>query len=209
MKPVVFVPNPIEEAAKNTFSKDLGNLRRFQYTLREPGPNRAFFAFNGQGKDRNIHYLSADNYSTSAHQGTSWPLNEWGRWREEFLDRRDQPIPSAVEDPAEAPEAEAQIKQAITEFYEASRPPAAISMEVLDTEYFKFGRDYFVGDYVQVDIDGEIITDILREVSLVEEGGRYTITPTVGTGDASETPALYRQVRRIWNRLDKIGKRDD
>ncbi|OEV28679.1 hypothetical protein AN220_00680 [Streptomyces nanshensis] len=77
----------------------------------------------------------------------------------------------------------------------------------MDTEGFQFGRDYFVGDYVQVEIDGETVTDILREVKLVEENGTMTITPTVGTGDASETPEIYKQVRRIAGRLDTIGKR--
>ncbi|MEV2279178.1 hypothetical protein AB0I72_26715 [Nocardiopsis sp. NPDC049922] len=205
--PRLFFPNPEESAKKNTFSPALGNLRRYQYSLRSPGANRAFFAFDGQGKDRNIHYFPVDNYDEETGEGASWPLGEWGIWKEEFLDRRDQAVPGSLTDPNEQAEAEAQIQQAKREFYEASKPQAAISMEVLDTEEFQFGRDYFVGDYVQVDIDGELITDILREVNLVEESGRYTITPTVGTGDASETPALYRQVRRIWNRLDMIGKR--
>lgn len=185
----------------------MGNLRRYQYTIKEPGNNRTFFAFDGEGVNRNFHYVSHDHFDVETYRGESWPLGEWQAWKEEFLDRRDQKVPASLEEADEKASAEAEIKQAILEAHEESKPKAAISMEVLDTEFFQFGRDYFVGDYVQVDIDGEILTDILREVQLVEEDGRFTITPTVGTGDASETPEIYKQVRRIWGRLDKIGKR--
>lgn len=205
--PKVFYPTNIENAPENTFSPELGNLIRFQYTIKEPGPNRAFFAFDGEGKDRNIHFFPTTNFNPDTGSAPVWPLDEWGTWKEEFLDRRDQPAPASLTDPDEKAAAEAEIKQAKLEFYEASKPVAALSMEVIDTEFFKFGRDYFLGDYVQVDIDGEMVTDILREVHLVEEEGRFTITPTVGTGDASETPKIYQQVRAISSRLDVIGKR--
>lgn len=207
MKPVMYFPNPEEQARKNLFSVGMGNLRRYQYTIKEPGSNRAFYAFDGEGKERNIHFMSADNYVEESNQGEPWPLGEWGAWKEEFFDRRDQAVPESLEEEDEKREAEAQIQQAKREFFEESRPTAALTMEVMDTEFFQFGRDYFIGDYVQVDIDGEVLTDILREVHLVEEDGSFSITPTVGTGDASETPTLYRQVRKIWRRLDTIGAR--
>ncbi|GAA2665186.1 Gp37-like protein [Nonomuraea recticatena] len=143
---------------------------------------------------------------------TNWRMNG-----ERFIDRRDipvaynlnrEPINPDTSAPAVPGEYMLQLDQAEREAWEDLAPKGALSMSPIDSDQLQFGRDYGLGDRVTVDIDGNPISDILREVRLSDsssEGPR--VAPLLGSSGATETPTLYRQVRRIWDSIKKLEAR--
>ncbi|MFD8527808.1 hypothetical protein ACFV0L_10410 [Streptosporangium canum] len=164
---------------------------------------------------------SANKYFlVDAFEVVSAPLvtNEWN-WNalEEFVDRRDIPIAYRPSDRAimnadtgaiaTASELAAVSDAALEAAYEAA-PKASLSLTPVDTDLLAYGRDYFLGDRVSVVVDGEHVTDVLREVRLTDSfTGGPVIRPVIGTQGATETPSLYRQARRIWQALKRLETR--
>jgi hypothetical protein len=63
---------------------------------------------------------------------------------------------------------------------------------VTDTPYLTFGRDYFLGDIVTIEVTpGNAYADVVTSVELTASPGQdptYTITPKIGhSGDATTT----------------------
>lgn len=75
-----------------------------------------------------------------------------------------------------------------------------IRLTLAETETFRYGKSFKVGDRIRF-VDGPIdITDVVREVTLsktVSEG--LLVTPTVGTADSITSPhhIIYRAVRKL------------
>ncbi|MFC4117534.1 Gp37-like protein [Nonomuraea zeae] len=144
----------------------------------------------------------------TGHDWVSTPL-------ETFVDRRDIPVAIGVNgmpinpddgSPA-APEALAELDQAADEAIAESAATAALSITPVDTPSLRYGHDYEVGDIVSVLVDGQVITDVLREVHLSDGTEGPAIKPVIGTEGASETPTLYREIRKLWNSLRKLESR--
>lgn len=143
--------------------------------------------------------------------------SQWGSFAaERFADRRDIPVKRASDgspiDPETSlpvvPSVLAELDQAGTESLLEASATASLSVTPIDTETVKFGRDYQLGDVVSVSINGVSLTDVLREVRLVdtiEEGPR--VHPTVGSADASETPYLYRKIKQLEAAIKKLEAR--
>ncbi|MEU7863482.1 hypothetical protein [Nonomuraea sp. NPDC049141] len=143
-----------------------------------------------------------------AYEWSSTPI-------ERFVDRRDIPVqrgndgtPINPDSGAPAdPAALTQLDQAADEAITESAATAALSITPIDTPTVRYGHDYEVGDVVSVQIDGQTITDVLREVRLSDGAEGPSIKPVIGSDGASATPNIYREIRRLWSSLRKLEAR--
>jgi hypothetical protein len=99
------------------------------------------------------------------------------------------------------------LDQAADEAIAESAATASLSISPVDTPSLRYGHDYEVGDIVSVLVDGQLITDVLREVHLSDGDDGPAIKPLVGTDGATETPTIYREIRKLWNSLRKLEAR--
>lgn len=140
---------------------------------------------------------------------------EWAHRGERFYDRRDIPVawnsthtslidPSNNNAPANASVYLPLIEQATLEAWDDVGARSSLSMTPIDTELAMYGRDYRLGDIVTVDINGQQVTDILREVRLSDGDEGPRVTPTIGDPQATSTPGLYTTIRRLWSRMRKL-----
>ncbi|WP_446686017.1 siphovirus ReqiPepy6 Gp37-like family protein [Nonomuraea roseola] len=189
------------------FSPEAGTLAAYTYRLTAPTASRLVLAAQGEGRNRWL----------KQYDDTSSTPTEWFRTPlERFVDRRDVPVargangsPVNPDDPAQPadPAALAQLDQAAAEALAESQALGELSVTPIDSEHFRYGVHYEVGDVVSVDVRGDIITDVLREVRLSDGGDGPRVSPVIGTAGASATPGLYREVRRIWNSIRKLEAR--
>ncbi len=200
---------PRDKSKEARFSKELGNLREFTWSLTAPTVTRVIVACQGTGKGRYL-YQQIDSESEA----------EWGIQIEQFLDRRDLPIKA---DPTTGLPVKADLTVTDEQFNTAKQAVLDAATEALntgakngnfqiypvDTPQIKFGRDYFVGDIVTVSIDGVEYTDIVREVSItVDQGGdTQTVTPTIGEQGSGNPLNLYKTVFDMREKLRKLEAR--
>ncbi|WP_343955613.1 Gp37-like protein, partial [Nonomuraea longicatena] len=155
-----------------------------------------------------VDALRVTGVPSVARQWSNTPL-------EKFVDRRDIPVargssgvPVNPDDGAGAsPDALTQLDQAADEIFAESAASGQLSVTPIDSDHFRFGVHYQVGDIVSVDVHGRTVTDVLREVRLSDGGDGPRVTPLVGTDGASSTPTLYQEVRRIWTSIRKLEAR--
>ncbi|MFI8815718.1 MULTISPECIES: siphovirus ReqiPepy6 Gp37-like family protein [unclassified Streptomyces] len=200
---------PRDRTKEVRFSRELGNLREFTWSLTAPTVTRVIVACQGTGKGRYL-YQQIDSESEA----------EWGLEIESFLDRRDLPLKAdpntglpikadlSVTD-AQFTTAKQAVLDAATEALNSGAKNGNFQIYPVDTEQIKFGRDYFVGDIVSISIDGVEYTDIVREVSItVDQGGESeTITPTIGEQGSGNPLNLYKTVFDMREKLRKLEAR--
>ncbi|MFD8594548.1 siphovirus ReqiPepy6 Gp37-like family protein [Kitasatospora sp. NPDC059646] len=200
---------PRDLSKKIRFSKDLGNLREFVWTLTAPRVTRVIVACQGDGAERYIY-----------QQVDAEAEYEWGVSIEQFVDRRDLPLKT---DPATGLPMKATPDVADADFENAKKAVISAAETVLtegakngnfqiypiDTPQCTFGRDYFVGDIVTVSIDGTEYTDILREVVIsVEDGGKTTsVAPKIGDQGTGNPLNLYKTVFELREKLRRLEAR--
>jgi hypothetical protein len=200
---------PRDRSKDVRFSRELGNLREFTWSLTAPTVTRVIVACQGAGKNRYL-YQQIDTESEA----------EWGVQIEQFLDRRDLPIKAdpttgvAVKaDLSVTDEDFATAKQAVldaaTEALSNGAKNGNFQLYPIDTPHIKFGRDYFVGDIVTVAIDGVEYTDIVREVSItVDQGGQTeTVSPSIGEQGSGNPLNLYKTVFEMREKLRRLEAR--
>jgi hypothetical protein len=201
--------SPQDRSRDVRFSKELGNLREFTWSLSAPTVTRVIVACQGTGKNRYL-YQQIDTASE----------DEWGLQIEQFLDRRDLPIKA---DPTTGAPVKADLtvtdeqfntaKQAVidaaTEALNTGAKNGNFQLYPIDTPTVKFGRDYFVGDLVTVSLDGVEYTDIVREVSItVDAGGQTeTVAPSIGEQGSGNPLNLYKTVFDMREKLRKLEAR--
>lgn len=172
---------PADRTRTAIFSVELGNLAGYDYAITAPGANYAYVGGQGEGTTRAF-----------VEGGDQASIDEWGRV-ETFRDRRDS-------------ELIADLEQTRTEALVEGAATSALSMTPVQTDAVRFGRDYGLGDVVTVTVDGEQITDVVREVTLtMRPDGAEDVVPVVGTPGASDPRArqlfdvMRRQARRVSN----------
>lgn len=203
----VFQPRDLSKSIR--FSPELGNLREFIWTLSAPKVTRAIVACQGEGVDRYI-YQKVDTAAES----------EWGLQIEQFIDRRDLPIMtnqvdgSPMKRSADVTDTEFQqaleaMEQAAADALKEGEKKGNFQIYPIDTEQIKFGRDYFVGDLVTVEVDGTEYVDIVREVSItVDDGGNaLSVSPKIGEQGSGEPLNLYSSVYEMRKKLRKLEAR--
>jgi len=204
----LFTPRDLSKTIR--FSKELGNISAFTWTLTAPTVTRAIIACQGTGSSRYM-YEQIDT-ATEA---------EWNLSIEQFTDRRDLPIKA---DPttgaatkadltttdADFATAQAAVLTAASDALTSGAKNGAFQITPIDTDLVKFGRDYFVGDIVTVSVDGTEYVDLVQEVTItIDQGGQTrTIQPSIGQDDSSSTvPNIYTTVAAMRDRLRKLEAR--
>jgi hypothetical protein len=101
------------------------------------------------------------------------------------------------------------VEQAADEVLKEGEKSGNFQIYPIDTEQVKFGRDYFVGDLVTVDIDGTEYVDMVREVTItVDDGGNaHTVAPKIGEQGTNDPLNLYKSVFEMREKLRKLEAR--
>ncbi|WP_436776052.1 Gp37-like protein [Yinghuangia sp. YIM S09857] len=172
------------------FSRDIGNLTSAQYSFSSPKATHVIVASKGTDGNTGRYYHTAD-----------YPAGpEWGRRVERYAERDD------VDPPAVPNSGDANyrlLRAASREEFEENRGGGYLSVTPIDTEQIRFGRDYWPGDRVSCSINGLDVVDVVREVTISDTAEGFEISPTIGGQDATETPDLYVQVRKLWTALGR------
>lgn len=203
----IFTPRDLSKEVR--LSPDVGNLREFIWTLSAPKATRAIVACQGEGKGRYL-YQKIDTAMEA----------EWGLQIETFVDRRDLPL---ITDPvtggpkkASGDVTDAEFTSAVAAVAEAAATALSegtgngnFQVYPIDTEQIKFGRDYFVGDFVTVAVDGTEYVDMVREVSItVDDGGNaVSVSPKIGEQGNGDPLNLYKTVFEMREKLRKLETR--
>lgn len=203
------------------FGKDLGNLRAYNYKLNGPTRTRAIIAGSGKGIDQYYALRQDDSFDPPGWDDIRhWTAleREWDISGEILSDRSDidwdfhnsSTIPSGdtywAADPPEASIEDTAIDQAAQEIFTDHGPSASITMDVLDTPEQAYGSHYSLGDKVTIIIDGETRQEVIQQVTFRHDSDGLKIIPVAGTAlTANTVPYVYRQLRRIWNKLTGVG----
>jgi hypothetical protein len=101
------------------------------------------------------------------------------------------------------------IEQAADDVLKEGEKNGNFQIYPIDTEQIKFGRDYFVGDFVTVEIDGTEYVDMVREVNItVDDGGNaVTVAPKIGEQGSGDPLNLYKSVFEMREKLRKLEAR--
>lgn len=171
------VYEPADRTGTAVFSRDLGNLAGYSYSTAAPAADYVYVGGQGEGTLREV-----------VEGGTQADIDVYGRI-EQFRDRRDVDTTATLE-------------QARTEALAESQPGTSLSINPIDTPAVSFGVEYVLGDRVTVDVEGERIQDVVREVVLTLTSDRgEQVTPLVGTPGAASPQALALFARQ--ERLDR------
>lgn len=172
---------PLDRRASALFSRDLGNLRSYSYTIEAPEANYIYVAGGGEGTAR-VFVEGGDTTSITLYSRI-----------EEFRDRRD------TTDTGE-------MTQTRDEELLIKGPKTNLQIEPVDTAALQFQRDYNLGDRVTVVVDGAPIQDAVREVALLlrtDEG--ETVTPTIGSADTQGTDLVARLYSALGNARRRVS----
>ncbi|MDT0451874.1 siphovirus ReqiPepy6 Gp37-like family protein [Streptomyces hesseae] len=176
------------------FSPGLGNLSSYSYQLTAPRTTRAIIAAQGQGKDR--FFWQWDTPDAEA---------EWARVGETFVDQRDTAIPARLD---ASDDQFRSLRTSAANALQQGGAQADLSLAPIDTEQCQYGRDYRTGDTVTVTTTaGTDLVYPVREVHLTDAADASSVQATVGTEAATQTPALYAQVRRLWQAVHQLNTR--
>mgnify|MGYP001215871432 CR=1 FL=1 len=202
-------------------SPESGTVQGYEYTIQAPEATRVIVGGGGEGKDKYFQYISNRDYDPPGWTdpyGEGWTAleREWNITAERYVDesiewqfRQDpgKPSPWALDPNPVSPEQYA-IDRAARRVFDETAPSGGITLDVVNTPECRYGEDYELSDLVRVQIDGETRHELVREVRLsysAEDG--LKIQPTVG--DSSTTPQVYRQIRRLWDRVTGTRTSED
>lgn len=179
----VFVP--VDRSDTVVFSKTAGNLAAYSYTLSAPTATWVTVAGQGEGVLRDILDVTDTTLS-----------DDWDAVVRVLVDRRDT---SDDDDYAQ---------EAVTTLIEGGAT-AGLSLTPIDTPELTYGVHYGLGDVVSVDIDPSTrVTDVLTAVRITAAPDTgEVISPVVGSGDSTETPALFATLRDLGTRIGLLERR--
>lgn len=166
------------------FSEAKGNLNGWEFNRYAPQITQAIVAGQGEGTARNIQIF---NDPTS-------PQTQWGFFIEQFVDRRDTNVM-------------AEMQQAAWEAFEAMNQGFSLTIEPLDTDNIKFGRDYLLGDKITVEVDGIEYIDTITEVKYEYRPETVRITPTIGNAELFRKLDMYRVLQQLAVRMAGLERR--
>lgn len=173
---VQFQPfEPADKTGSVRFSVELGSLASHGYQATIPAVNHVYVGGGGEGTARTI-LERQDPHAIAAH----------GR-REDFRDRRD------TTDPTE-------LAQAAQEHLDENKGTVTLTLTPVETGQLTYRADWDLGDKVTVDLDGQPITERIREIKQAWTGDEHTIRPLVGTPGATE-------MLRVFTAIDKANRR--
>ena len=180
------VTEPRDLSGDIRFSTELGNLASFQYSQEAPQVNAVLIAAGGEGTQRMILEV-ADTASINSG---------WGRI-EAFRDRRD--TTEIV-----------QMQHTADEELAKGAQRLSLQVDVADTEYMKYGRDWGVSDRVSVEIDGVRFDEIVREATVTwAPDAPERVSVVIGSPEATAPHVLniFAAQRQIAARTAQLERR--
>lgn len=180
---------PVDRSASAVFSREMGNLRGYEYVTEAPTGNAIYVAGQGEGNARVIR-LREDTASVALYN----------RRIEVFVDRRDATTT-------------AELDQTGDEDLVRRADRGQLNLQPIDTEGLSFlaadlTRGYQLGDKVTVIVHGVPVQELVREVriTLSPEKGEE-LEPVVGTPGAVLTHTDTYVLRNIHRRLSLQERR--
>lgn len=197
-------------SARTRFSAEIGNIKSYTYTLNAP---KATVVWAGLDQEDDLKPQTQNLWYADRSSGL---LNApWSMLAEVFTEhsdlqlfKRDADGKIIIDDGTHKPITQTDlINSAINQDFVDNGPTGSLAVEPIDTIGSRFGIDYGLGDVVTVAVDGTEITNILREVHVSDTSDGPVITPTIGDPDATESPALYKDVKRLWDSVRRLQRK--
>ncbi len=166
---------PSDKTSNAKFSRDLGNLLDYDYSLSRPKANYVYVLGGGQGTARKIMEL-----------GDSTSISDWGRI-EGSVDARDTSDLDTMYARGSA-------------YLDQNKSQVNFSCTAIDTDTCTFGADYDLGDKVKIWLpDGTTISDLVREVKIeLTRGGGEDIKIGIGNpGNGAILTPANAALRRV------------
>lgn len=176
------VYEPQDKSRIVVFSRERRNLAGYRYSVEAPQSNFVIGGGTGEEEARVFAYLGDE--PSRALYGTI----------ETFDDQRN------ISDQAEL------IKSINNKMIEQTEK-TELEIQPLNVEPNLFMRDYTLGDRVSVEIQGEVIQDLIRSISVEVTEDVEKVTPVVGTPGVGTRFRLFDQVRNLEGRLGQIERR--
>ncbi|WP_027930690.1 siphovirus ReqiPepy6 Gp37-like family protein [Amycolatopsis thermoflava] len=173
---------PQDRTATVMFSEKLGNLADFTYSIEAPEANYVYVGGDGEGTARTFKERS---------DGES--IARWGRIEGELVDR-----PGTTDT--------TQLEQAGDEALIDRQEKVSLSLTPIESKYMRFGADFYLGDKVTVQLEGDTedgrIQEVIREVKIsLTPDGPCLVTPSVGTPGRQDIYRVFRAIQDIRDRL--------
>lgn len=187
---VVQVPGPslefqvyitTDRTASIVYSRGIGNLRKLAFRSTAPTATVAIVGGDGTGDSRTIVEV-ADTDAVA-------------KWRriESFVSNDAPDTPT--------------LTQAGNEALISAGETAQISATAIDNSDVIYGRDYFLGDMISVEVSpGRLYPQPITAVTIKVVDGVETVQPTIGTGNATADGAQVAQLRTILQRLGDLER---
>jgi len=180
------IVEPTDKTSFVRFSRSLGNLGKYEYEDNRPEFNYLRVAGGGEGVGRAF-----------VEGGDAASIEKWGLIEGPLRDRRDT---------TEL----AQLEQTLYEDLVAGASKLSLSIEPKDTQFLKYGVHWGLHDRVTVEVDGEIFTGIVREVTRTWSQDKPSeIRVVVGTPEsvALNVPRLFIAQKRVAARTAQLERR--
>lgn len=174
---------PTDRSRYIRLSEDNDALGEWSMERTRPEVTKVLVAGQGEGDARTLILVEGNT-------------NDWGVNRLVFQDRRDT-------------DELADLQQAGEDTLLDNAETATISLDLVDTPDMEFGKDYWLGDIVTVQLaDGATIVDGVQEVELDYTAQGRTGKLTVGpTGEEHEPDALVKLVKDLRARIQALETR--
>lgn len=166
-----------------TLTEESGVVEDGEFTLKAPTATRVVIGAHGEGTAR-YFYRKIDSALEAAWGAAGKPFVV-----ERFVDARD-----VENDGNRTQRLEARADEALAE----GAPKATLKARLAETDAFRFGKTFDVGDEVAVQLAGApVLTDVVREVQLEwSQGSGMTVTPLVGEWSDSTLDVALQYVGR-------------
>lgn len=158
-----------------TLSQESGTIMGGSYSLQAPTATRVVVGGQGEGVLREFK-----GYPDLPREAA------WGRIVEVFRDARDSESGDVYKERADETLAEGAAR-------------ASLSLQLTETEHFRYGGPHGLrlGDKITAEINGQTITDTLREVQLQFDKDGDRVTPIVGERSDDPDVTLAKQLRAL------------
>jgi hypothetical protein len=178
------------------FSLDLGNLDSADYEVVAPETTNAILGAGRTATFTNGPFVAA-NLVGYSRTDALFPI-----YNETFVDVGEI-------DPA-ATDFTTQLDNAADEHFDAASGQISLEIKPISTDALQFGRDYFLGDTVQVAVPGLTFTEQIREVDLTygsDDNEQIGLVIGTAEGYRRRTPGLYRRYTDLKKLIKKVEVR--
>ncbi|MBA4544001.1 siphovirus ReqiPepy6 Gp37-like family protein [Thermoactinomyces daqus] len=176
----VYIPQ--DRAQDLVFSRKRGNLGSYRYSVEAPAANYVIVGGGREGEERTFMY-SGDEPSRTLY-GTI----------EMFVDQR------STTDNNE-------LLQALNNALVENTEKTSLEISPLDVHPTHYLENYDLGDRCTVEVEGEIIQDVIRVITITLGKDGEKIVPTVGTPNVGTQFRLFDQYRNLEARVGNLERR--